>query len=49
MSWYSDNYCDRNSCTENEYNGIWCDECEVAKHYNLEDNDGPCQNCEVEE
>ena len=42
-------YCDRNICTENEYNGISCDECEVAKYHNLEDNDSPCQNCGVEE
>ena len=24
-------YCDRNICTSNEYNGIRCEECEVAK------------------
>lgn len=24
-------YCDRNICIKNEYNGISCDECEVAK------------------
>lgn len=23
-----------------------CDECEVAKYHNLEDDDTPCQNCE---
>lgn len=23
-----------------------CDECEVAKYHNLEDDDSPCQNCE---
>ena len=41
--------CDRNICTENEYNGVSCDECEVAKNYNLEDDDSPCMNCEVGE
>lgn len=39
-------YCDRNLCKTNELNGIGCDECEIAKHYNLEDDDTPCQNCE---
>ena len=42
-------YCDRNICASNEVNGIGCDECEVAKYYNLEDDDSPCLNCEVEE
>lgn len=42
-------YCDRNICTENEYNGVSCDECEIAKNYNLEDDDSPCMNCEVVE
>ena len=41
--------CDRNICTENEYNGVSCDECEVAKYHNLEDDDSPCLNCGVEE
>ena len=39
-------YCDRNICASNEVNGISCDECEVAKYHNLEDDDTPCQNCE---
>lgn len=26
-----------------------CDECEIAKNYNLEDDDSPCLNCEREE
>lgn len=38
-------YCDRNICASNEVNGISCDECEVAKYHNLEDDDSPCQNC----
>lgn len=38
-------YCDRNICTKNEYNGVSCDECEVAKYNNLEDDDSPCLNC----
>lgn len=42
-------YCDRNICTNNEYNGISCDECEIAKYHNLEDDDSPCSNCEREE
>lgn len=42
-------YCDRNICTENEYNGVSCDECEVAKYYNIEDDDSPCLNCERKE
>ena len=42
-------YCDRNICTENEYNGISCDECWIAQNYNLEDDDSPCLNCGVEE
>lgn len=42
-------YCDRNICTKNEYNGVSCDECEVAKYHNLEDDDSPCQNCGVGE
>jgi len=25
-------YCDRNICTNNEYNGVGCDECQVTKH-----------------
>ena len=27
----SEKYCDRNICVSNEYNGIGCDDCEVAK------------------
>jgi hypothetical protein len=42
-------YCDRNICTRNEYNGISCDECEVAKYHNLEDDDSPCRDCWVGE
>lgn len=42
-------YCDRNICTENEYNGVSCDECWIAQNYNLEDDDSPCLNCGVEE
>ena len=38
-------YCDRNLCKTNELNNIGCDECEIAKHHNLEDDDTPCQNC----
>ena len=38
-------YCDRNICTENEYNGVSCDTCYIAQNYNLEDDDTPCQNC----
>lgn len=38
-------YCERNICTENEYNGVSCDECEIAKYHNLEDDDSPCLNC----
>lgn len=38
-------YCDRNICTENEYNGVSCDECWIAQNYNLEDDDSPCLNC----
>ena len=41
-------YCDRNICTENEYNGISCDTCYIAQNYNLEDDDSPCLNCGVE-
>ena len=41
--------CDRNICASNEVNGISCDECEIAKYNNLEDDDSPCQNCEVGE
>lgn len=41
--------CDRNICASNEVNGISCDECEIAKYHNLEDDDTPCQNCEVGE
>lgn len=41
--------CDRNICTENEYNGVSCDECWIAQNYNLEDDDSPCLNCGVEE
>ena len=25
--------CDRNICTQNEYNGIGCNECEVSEHH----------------
>lgn len=42
-------YCDRNICTKNEYNGVSCDECEVAKYHNLEDDDSPCRDCGEEE
>lgn len=42
-------YCDRNICASNEVNGISCDECEIAKYHNLEDDDNLCQNCEVGE
>lgn len=42
-------YCDRNICTENEYNGVSCDECEIAKYHNLEDDDTPCLNCGVDD
>ena len=42
-------YCDRNICASNEVNGISCDECEVAKYYNLEDDDSICMDCGVEE
>ena len=42
-------YCDRNICKTNELNGVGCDECVVAQNYNLEDDDSPCQNCEVGE
>ena len=41
--------CDRDICYRNEVNGIGCDECEVAKSCNLEDDDSPCLNCGVEE
>ena len=41
-------YCDRNICASNEVNGISCDECEIAKYYNLEDDDSPCLDCEEE-
>ena len=42
-------YCDRNICASNEVNGIECDECEVAKYHNLEDDDSPCLDCGEEE
>ena len=42
-------YCDRNICASNEVNGISCDECEVAKYHNLEDDDSPCLDCGEEE
>ncbi len=42
-------YCDRNICKTNELNGVGCDECVIAQNYNLEDDDSPCQNCEVGE
>lgn len=42
---HDDVYCDRNICTENEYNGVSCDECWIAQNYNLEDDDSPCLNC----
>lgn len=38
-------YCNRNLCITNELNGVGCDECEIAKYTNLEDDDTPCQNC----
>lgn len=41
--------CDRNICTRNEYNGISCDDCEVAKYHNLEDDDSICRDCGVGE
>ncbi len=42
-------YCDRNICKTNELNGVGCDECVIAQNHNLEDDDSPCLNCEVEE
>lgn len=38
-------YCDRNICASNEVNGIGCEECEIAKYHNLEDDDSPCLDC----
>ena len=38
-------YCDRNICASNEVNGISCDECEIAKYHNLEDDDSICRDC----
>ena len=42
-------YCDRNICASNEVNGIGCEECEIAKYHNLEDDDSPCLDCGEEE
>ena len=42
-------YCDRNICASNEVNGISCDECEIAKYHNLEDDDSICRDCGVGE
>lgn len=41
--------CDRDICASNEVNGVSCDECEVAKYHNLEDDDSLCLNCGVDE
>ena len=41
-------YCDRNICASNEVNGVSCEECEIAKYHNLEDDDSPCLNCGAE-
>ena len=30
-------YCDRNLCTQNEYNGIECDECQETRKNEVED------------
>lgn len=36
-------YCDRNICTQNEYNGIGCSECEVTK--SQEEKQSPIELC----
>lgn len=46
--WYENDYCSYGEVTVDPRDRN-CDTCWVAQNYNLEDDDSPCQNCEVKE